>query len=82
MKKDFLKALTTDCDEIYENSISNLAKEFAKIFEIEGCIEKMSIFLDKKKLSTREVKVAIIENSIFQKVMADIVDKVSKDIGK
>lgn len=82
MKKDFLKALTTDCDEIYENSISNLAKEFAKIFEIEGCIEKMSIFLDKKKLSTREVKVAIIENSRFQKVMADIVDKVSKDIGK
>lgn len=82
MKKDFLKALTTDCDEIYENSISNLAKEFAEIFEIEGCIEKMSIFLDKKKLSTREVKVAIIENSRFQKVMADIVDKVSKDIGK
>lgn len=82
MKKDFLKALTTDCDEIYENSISNLAKEFAKIFEIEGCIEKMSIFLDKKELSKREVKVAIIENSRFQKVMADIIDKVSKDIGK
>lgn len=82
MKKDFLKALTTDCDEIYENSISNLAKEFAKIFDIEGCIEKMSIFLDKKELSKREVKVAIIENSRFQKVMADIVDNVSNNVGK
>lgn len=48
MKRELLKLVTTDCAEVRDDMIEKLAKDFADIFDLEGCVDKAKIIFEKQ----------------------------------
>ena len=77
MKKNLIKALTTDCDEIQQRCIDFLAEDFAEALDIEGCLEKVEIIYEKQlsDLSDDALWTALMASSRINPVITEALKK-------